>query len=32
MSVFGAPAFEVLCFRALWTLYDEYPVVDAGQW
>lgn len=32
MSDFVAPAFEDLCCRALWTLYDEYPVVDVGQW
>jgi len=32
MGAFVAPAFEDLCCRALWTLYDEYPVVDVGQW
>ena len=32
MPEFVAPAFEDLCCRALWTLYDEYPVVDVGQW
>ena len=32
MPDFVAPAFEDLCCRALWTLYDEYPVVDVGQW
>lgn len=32
MGDFVAPAFEDLCCRALWTLYDEYPVVDVGQW
>ncbi|AWB26751.1 ATP-binding protein [Halococcoides cellulosivorans] len=32
MGDFVAPAFEELCCRALWTLYDEYPVVNVGQW
>ena len=32
MPDFVAPAFEDLCCRALWTLYDEYPVIDVGQW
>jgi AAA+ ATPase superfamily predicted ATPase len=32
MPDFVAPAFEDLCCRALRTLYDEYPVVDVGQW
>jgi hypothetical protein len=32
MPDFVAPAFEDLCCRSLWTLYDEYPVVDVGQW
>ena len=32
MPDFVAPVFEDLCCRALWTLYDEYPVVDVGQW
>lgn len=32
MSDFVAPTFEDLCCRAVWTLYDEYPVVDVGQW
>ena len=32
MPDFVAPAFEDLCCCALWTLYDEYPVVDVGQW
>ncbi|PSQ54654.1 ATPase [Halobacteriales archaeon SW_8_68_21] len=29
---FVAPAFEQLCCEALWTLYDETPIVDVGQW
>jgi AAA+ ATPase superfamily predicted ATPase len=32
MADFVAPAFEDLCCRALWLLYDGYPVVDVGQW
>jgi AAA+ ATPase superfamily predicted ATPase len=32
MADFVAPAFEDLCCRALWTLYDEHPIVDVGQW
>jgi AAA+ ATPase superfamily predicted ATPase len=32
MPDFVARAFEDLCCRSLWTLYDEYPVVDVGQW
>jgi AAA+ ATPase superfamily predicted ATPase len=32
MPDFVAPAFEDLCCRALWSLYDEYPIVEVGQW
>jgi len=32
MADFISPAFEDLCCRALWTLYDELPLVDVGQW
>ena len=32
MPDFVASAFEELCCRALWTLYDEYPLVDVGKW
>jgi AAA+ ATPase superfamily predicted ATPase len=32
MPDFVAPVFEDLCGRALWALYDEYPVIDVGQW
>ena len=32
MADFIAPAFESLCCRALWSLYDEMPLVDVGQW
>jgi AAA+ ATPase superfamily predicted ATPase len=32
MPDFVAPAFENLCCRALWTLYDEFPIVAVGQW
>lgn len=32
MADFVAPAFEELCGDALWTLYDETPLVDVGQW
>jgi len=32
LSDFVAPAFEQLCCEALWTLYDETPIVNVGQW
>jgi len=32
MADFISPAFEDLCCRALWTVYDELPIVDVGQW
>ncbi len=32
MTDFVAPAFEQLCCSALWTLYDDTPLVDVGQW
>ena len=32
MADFISPAFEDLCCRALWTVYDEFPIVDVGQW
>jgi Archaea bacterial proteins of unknown function. len=32
MADFVAPAFEQLCCEALWTLYDETPIADVGQW
>ena len=32
LADFVAPAFEELCCRALWGLYDETPIIDVGQW
>jgi AAA+ ATPase superfamily predicted ATPase len=32
MADFISPAFEDLCCRALWTVYDELPIIDVGQW
>ena len=32
LADFVAPAFEQLCCEALWTLSDETPIVDVGQW
>ena len=32
MADFTSSAFEDLCCRALWTVYDELPIVDVGQW
>ncbi len=32
MADFVAPAFEELCCRALWSLYDDTPIVNVGGW
>jgi AAA+ ATPase superfamily predicted ATPase len=32
MADFVAPTFEQLCCTALWTLYEEIPIINVGQW